>query len=174
VGLPLAFLLVAYLYSIGGPSYAVVGGILGGLIATSSNVVWGAYWDWKNYSVKADFRTSTKVLASSALAAVAAYLFITLLSLPYILLLVGSFLIFLSVYLTVAPLIGAINNTDLDNLKSKTSNLGMISKILDLPLIFMRKIYNINNHKNKKEKRFNQSQKLVKRSFYGVVSNVCH
>lgn len=144
VGLMLAYFLVVYLYSIGGPAYAVIGGILGGLIATVPNAVWGLYWCWKNYKAKADFIISAKIFASSALAAVAAYAFIFLFNLPYVVKLVGGFAIFIVVYLSAAPLIGAINKTDIGNLKAMTSSLGVISKILEFPLLFMQKICTLN------------------------------
>ena len=77
VGLPLSYLLVAYFYSIGGSSYAVIGGIVGALIATIPNVAWGLHWSWKNYRVKADFGASAKIFVASALASAAAFLFIS-------------------------------------------------------------------------------------------------
>lgn len=100
VGLPLAYVLVAYFYSIGGASFAVIGGIVGALIATTPNVAWGLYWSWKNYKVKADFGVSAKIFASSAFASVAAFLFISFFSLriPFGIILVGGFVVFLLVY----------------------------------------------------------------------------
>ncbi len=142
VGLPLAYLLVTYFYSIGGASFAVIGGILGALIATTPNVAWGLYWSWKNYKVKADFGASAKIFASSALASVAAFLFISFFSLriPFGIILVGGFIVFLVVYLVAAPLLGAVNQMDIDNFRTMFSGLGVVSKVLNLPLMFMRKM----------------------------------
>jgi hypothetical protein len=42
--------------------------------------------------------------------------------------------LFLATYLTVAPLIGAINQTDINNLRAMFSGLGIISKLLEIPL----------------------------------------
>ncbi len=134
------FFLVVYLYSVGGSSYAVIGGILGVFIASAANVVWGAYWSWKKYSVKPDFRISAKILVSAMFAAAAAYLFINVLSLPYIFQLLGGCVVFLFVYLTVASLIGAINSTDINSLRSMTSNLGLLSKVLNPIFTGMQKI----------------------------------
>jgi O-antigen/teichoic acid export membrane protein len=146
VGLPLAYLIVSYFYSIGGPSFAVIGGILGTLVASTPGVVWGLYWSWKKYRVKADFRISAKIFASSAIASVVTYLFISFLSFPgYLITLVGGFIVFLVVYLASAPLIGAVNQTDIDNFKTMFSGLGVVSKILDVPLVFMRKMCKNNN-----------------------------
>jgi hypothetical protein len=147
VGLPLAYLSVAYFYSVGGPLYAVIGGIVGTLIATMPNVAWGLYWSWKNYKVKADFRISAKIFVSSALASVLTYLFISFFSLPYWITLVMGFVIFMVVYLVSAPLIGVVNQADIDNFKAMFSGLGLVSKILNFPLLFMRKMCRKSNAK---------------------------
>jgi stage V sporulation protein B len=140
VGLPLAYFLVAYFASIGGPSYAVIGGIIGSIIATAPNVAWGLIWIWRKYRVKADFMSSARILAASLLASGAAYLFINFFSLPYWMLLVAGFFVFLLIYLVAAPLLGAVNRMDIDNFRAMFSGLGPVSKILDIPLKFMRKM----------------------------------
>jgi O-antigen/teichoic acid export membrane protein len=147
VGLPIAYLLVSYFYSIGGPSFAVIGGIVGTLIATTPNVAWGLYWSWKKYRVKADFRVSAKIFAASAIASLVTYLFINIFSLAYWITLVTGFVVFSVVYLAGAPLLGAVNQADIDNFKTMFSSLGAISKILDVPLLFMRKMCKVNNAK---------------------------
>jgi O-antigen/teichoic acid export membrane protein len=43
IGLPLAWFMVPYFSSIGGASFAVVGGILGTLIAAIPSTAWGLY-----------------------------------------------------------------------------------------------------------------------------------
>ena len=137
VGLPLAFLLVDYFNSIGGPEYAIIGGILGSLIATVPNIAWGLHWSWKNYKVKADFGVSAKILTSSTLAMAITYMFIKIVNLPSFLELASGFFIFMVAYLITAPLIGAINKADIENLKSMSSGLGIFSRLLDLPLKIM-------------------------------------
>ena len=150
-GLPLAYVLVSYLYSIGGPSYAVIGGIVGTLIASIPGLIWSIHWSWKRYGVKPDFRISAKIFAASAIASAVTYLFITALNLPYLFTLVSGFVVFLMLYLVTAPLIGAVNHTDIDNFKAMFSSLGVISIILDFPLIFMRKMCSIKNFRNGKK-----------------------
>ena len=142
VGLPLAVFLVPYLYPIGGASLVVVGGIVCALIATSPNVAWGLYWSWKNYKVTADFDASAKIFASSALASLAAFLFISFFSMriPFGIILLGGFVVFLLVYLVAAPLLGAVNQMDIDNFRTMFSSLGVASKVLNVPLMFMRKL----------------------------------
>jgi predicted ABC-type exoprotein transport system permease subunit len=150
VGLPLAIFLVPYFYSIGGASLVVVGGIVCALIATIPNVAWGLHWSWKNYKVKADFGASAKIFVASALASVAAFLFISFLSLhiPFGIILLGGFVVFLLVYLVAAPLLGAVNQMDIDNFRTMLSSLGAVSKVLNVFLMFMRKLCRNNPEKN--------------------------
>ena len=139
--------LVAYFNPIGGPSLAVIGGILGTLISTLPSLIWALHWSWKNYKVKTDFRNSAKIFAASAIASIVTYLFISFLSLPYFVILLSGFVVFTVVYLAVAPLIGAVNQTDIDNFKNMFSSLGIIAKILSFPLFFMRKMCEVKNSK---------------------------
>jgi hypothetical protein len=44
------------------------------------------------------------------------------------------------VYLVAAPLLGAINSTDIENFKSMFSSLGFIARIFRIPLLLMEKI----------------------------------
>jgi stage V sporulation protein B len=146
IGLPLAYFMVAFFYGLGGTnpetsaSYAVIGGLLGSIIATIPGMVWGLVWSWKNYHVKADFGVSFKIFVASLIASGAAYAVISFLSLPYWMLLAAGFVVFLLVYLTMAPLLGAVNRMDIGNFRMMFSGLGIFSKLLHLPLSFMSKI----------------------------------
>ena len=48
-------------------------------------------------------------------------------------------IMFLATYLITAPLIGAINQTDTNNLKAMFSGLGITSKLLEIPLTLVKK-----------------------------------
>lgn len=142
IGLPLAYLLVAYFYSIGGPSLAVIGGLIGALIATIPSVTWAFYWSYKNYRVKANFSSSARILFSSLLAAASVFLLISFFSLriPFGIILIGGFVVFMMVYLAAAPLLGAVDSADIDNFRTMFSGLGIVAKILRYPLWFMEKL----------------------------------
>jgi O-antigen/teichoic acid export membrane protein len=140
VGIPLAFLMVAYFNEVGGASFAIIGGILGSLIASMPGMVWGLIWSWKNYHVKADFGNSLKIVAASMLSAAASYLLVSLLSLPWWVMLVAGTAVFMLVYLTVTPLLGAVNHMDILNFQTMFSGLGVVSRVLNLPLRYMRRI----------------------------------
>ena len=72
-------------------------------------------------------------------AAIATYLFLSVLNAANWVLLVTGMVLFLAVYLTAAPLIGAINQTDINNLRAMFSGLGVISKLLEIPLTLVEK-----------------------------------
>lgn len=139
IGLPFAYFLVYYLGLIGGPSYAVVGGILGILVAAIPAAAWGFYWCWKNYKVKADFGSSARIFAASAIAALITFLFVNFVALPYVITLVLGIVLFMVVYLVAAPLLGAVNQTDINNFKSMSSGLGFIAIFLNPPLLLMQR-----------------------------------
>jgi O-antigen/teichoic acid export membrane protein len=146
VGLPLAYFLVAFSYSLGGAdaqisaSYAVIGGIAGSLVASMPGMIWGLVWIWKKYHVKADFGVSGKIFAASLIASIAAFLLISFLSLPYWMMLGAGVAVFLLAYLVAAPLFGAVNRLDIENFRTMFSGLGIVSKFLNVPLVFMQKM----------------------------------
>ena len=140
LGLPFGTALIIFLNNMGGSSYAVIGGILGILISSAPGLIWGLHWVWKEYRIKADFINSGKILSASCVAAVTTYLFLWFFAFsPWINLSLGL-IIFVITYLTVSPLIGAIDKTDVENFRSMFSGLGIFSYILEIPLRFVEKI----------------------------------
>lgn len=142
IGIPLALLLVGYFYSVGGATLAIIGGLIGALVATIPNVVWGLVWSWKHYGVKADFGISFKILVASLLSSGVAYGIIVFLNaaVPQGIVLIIGVAVFILVYMASAPLLGAVNRMDIANFATMFSGLGIVSKVLDLPLGFMGRI----------------------------------
>ncbi|MGB9914277.1 MAG: flippase [Candidatus Bathyarchaeales archaeon] len=131
-GVLLAFLLI--------PSFGIVGLIIGSIASRAPAIFIGLYWVWKNYKAKVNFASSFKILFASVIAAAAAFLAISLTAFAdWIELAIGGST-FIATYLTLAPLIGAITSCDIKNLKVLFSGLGLISKILNIPLAVMEKL----------------------------------
>ena len=139
IGLPLAFIMI--------PVFGVVGGILTSIISTVPSLSFVLYWVWKHYRVKADFKASIKIIWASLIAAVAAYLAINVIGYNDWLRLAVGIAVFLVLYLVSAPLTDAIKQTDIDNLRAMFSGLGVISKILEIPLRIMEKFAGIRHNK---------------------------
>jgi stage V sporulation protein B len=130
-GLPLAFLLI--------PTLGIVGVILGSFFAGLPSLFWGLHWTWKHYEVKVDLRSSAKILAASTVAMVTTYLLLNFLNMAdWIELAIGA-VTFLMVYTTVAPLINAITQSDISNLRKMFSGLGIISKLINVILTIAEK-----------------------------------
>jgi len=131
-GIPLALILI--------PAIGIVGLIITNTVAGIPSMVIGLYWIWRHYKAKADLKTSAKILIASAVAALTAFLITTFVASAYWLELATGGAVFLLTYLILAPLIGAINLSDIQNLKVMFSGLRAISKLLNIPLTAMEKI----------------------------------
>ena len=128
-GIPLAILLI--------PQFEIVGLIFASLIASIPDLSISLYWIWKHYRVRIDFSSSAKILLACGLSGLVAYLFVNGFFAPsWINLLVGATL-FLLVYLVSIPVIGAIDQTDLNNLRVMFSGLGFVSKLLEIPIVII-------------------------------------
>jgi len=142
IGVPLAFALI--------PAFEIVGVILCIVVSGVPSIFVGINWIWKSFRTKADFRSSVKIFLASAIATMATYVFLNVFdAIAWITLTVGVIL-FLATYLLTAPLIGAINQTDINNLRSMFSGLGIVSKLLEIPLTLMEKP--LQTHLNRTEK----------------------
>jgi PST family polysaccharide transporter len=131
IGVPMAFLMI--------PQLGIPGVIIVALVAGIPSMFIGLHWAWKRYGTKTDFRASAKIFLSSATAAIATYLSLSVLNAANWVLLATGMALFLAIYLTVAPLIGAINQTDINNLRAMFSGLGIMSKLLEIPLTIVEK-----------------------------------
>jgi O-antigen/teichoic acid export membrane protein len=132
VGVPLAFILI--------PTFGILGVIVGPYLAGKPSLFWALYWTWKHYKVKVDFKSSTRIFIASAIAAITTYLSLNLLATAEWIRLVIGGIVFLGIFLFAAPMIGAFNQTDINNLKTMFSGLGIISKLMNIPFVILEKI----------------------------------
>jgi stage V sporulation protein B len=126
VGFPLGVALI--------PTYGVIGLIIASVFAGMPSTLWGLYWIWKHYKARANFQSSAKIFAASAIAAVLAYLPTAFLSTADWVKLIIGLIIFITVYILAAPIIGAVSLTDINNLRIMFSSMGTLSKIINIPL----------------------------------------
>jgi O-antigen/teichoic acid export membrane protein len=138
IGLPLGFILI--------PTLGITGLIIANTVSGVPSMLWGLHWIWKHYKAKADLKSSTKILAASAISATIAFLILNFIAYAYWIELIAGGAIFLASYLITAPIIGAINQSDIKNLKTMFSGLGIISKLLNVTLTLMEKLSKTNNN----------------------------
>jgi O-antigen/teichoic acid export membrane protein len=131
-GIPLALILI--------PLAGISGMIIGALISGIPCLFIYLYLAWKKYGTKIDFVSSAKIFLSSLLSAVVTYLVLDAIPfMAWVDLVVGA-VVFIAIYLTSVSLLGAIKQTDIDNLRSMFVGLGFVSKILEIPLGLIEKI----------------------------------
>jgi O-antigen/teichoic acid export membrane protein len=134
VGIPLAFVLI--------PLYGIVGVILGNTLAGSAGVFWTLWWVWKHYKMKPDFTSSIRILVASAFAAIVTYLLLNSSNFADLINLVIGGATFLAAYVILGPALGAITSEDIHNLREMLSGLGIVSRIINIPLILAEKVAN--------------------------------
>src|SRR5208282_1339292 len=91
------------------------------------------YFAWRYLQATVDLRAIGAIFGASALG-YAAMLLLSYLALPSLLALVADVLAFLFVYLTAAPLVGAIDVADVETLGAAFEGLGVLSDALQLIL----------------------------------------
>jgi len=132
LGIPLAVLLI--------PAFGILGVIVGILLTGIPSLFWALCWIWKHYKVKADFKSLTRIFLSSAIAATITYLSLNFLATDEWIRLLAGGTIFLGIYIFAAPITGAVNQADINNLRVMFSGLGIISKLINILLIAVERI----------------------------------
>jgi putative peptidoglycan lipid II flippase len=121
IGFPLGWMLI--------PVYSILGMIATSIVSGIPATFLGLLWIWRHYKVRADFRSSARILiASTITAAITSGSLVLIPFDDWIRLLIGATL-FLSVYIIMASMIGAITQDDISNLRFMFADLGFVSKI---------------------------------------------
>ena len=138
IGIPIAFVLI--------PPFEIVGLIFTILFASLPSLLLGIYWIWKHYQITVDFTSSAKILIASTIAGLITFLLINaFVAADWIKLITGAVLFF-AIYLISSPLVGSINQVDINNLRVMFSGLGILSRLLEIPFRFIEKLLK-NNEK---------------------------
>ena len=121
------------------PMTGILIGIFGIVLSGSSlpGLIWGLTWVWKKYRIKVDLWSAVKIFAASTVAGLLTVLYLSFFRASPLIQLVTGFFLFLLIYLVGAPLLGAVNRGDIDNVRAMFSGLGVVSKLLEVPLKIM-------------------------------------
>ena len=123
IGVPMASVMI--------PMLGVTGVILVTLSAGLPSMLWGLSFIWRRYKVKADLRSSAKILAASTIAATVTYATLNLIHLAE------------WIRLARAPMIGAITQSEINNLRVMLSGLGFFSKLANIPLTLTERVLSL-------------------------------
>jgi O-antigen/teichoic acid export membrane protein len=122
------------------PYFGVIGLLIVHISVGMPGILISLWWINKHYKATIDWKSSTKIIVASALSGFLTYLVTSQMNLAgWITLIIGS-IVFLSSYIIIAPLIGAITYIDIQNLKAMLTSLGPLATIINTLLIPIEKI----------------------------------
>ncbi len=125
------------------PTFGILGLIASHLLAGLPSLIIALWWIKKHYKATVDWKSSTKIITASAIASFPTYIAATQLTLPNWLTLILGAAIYLITYMIIAPLIGAINKKDIQNLQETLEGFGPLSYILKIPLSLIERLITI-------------------------------
>lgn len=132
IGIPLALFIV--------PTFGIPGLILVNIVGGLPSMSIAVYWVWRHYEVVLDFRESIKILSSAVMSAGLTYFALSIITTSEWIRLALGVITFVSAYLILAPAIGAINQDDTNNLRAMFSNLWVLSKLIEIPLVMVETV----------------------------------
>jgi O-antigen/teichoic acid export membrane protein len=132
VGLPLSLTLI--------PRLGITGLIVTTLVASTPGLLIGLWWAKTHLNVSIDLTASVKILFTSAIAALTTYLVTSRMALVNWMKLAAGASVFLGIYLTGIPLLGALNKADIQSLREVLSGLGPFYKLFKHPLNLIEKL----------------------------------
>jgi O-antigen/teichoic acid export membrane protein len=135
IGFPVGYLLIM--------QFGVLGLIITSLTAGIPSTVIILFWINKHYGLTVDWRSSTKILASSLTAAALTYALVSTLTFSSWMRLIIGVCFFLIIFVAATLLTRTLNKGDLDNLRGMTSGLGPLSKIINCILNLIEKIMTV-------------------------------
>ena len=121
------------------PFYGVVGLIVTILFSMLPSIIISLWWIKKQYNATINYQSSVKIILASSLSAIFSYVVVLFLDVAIWIILVLGAVIFLFTYLITAPLIGAINREDTENLKEMLKALGPLAPFFNILLNIIEK-----------------------------------
>jgi stage V sporulation protein B len=132
IGLPVGYLLIM--------QFGVLGLIITSLTTGIPSLIIGLVWIKKHYGLIVDWKSSTKIVASSLTAAILTYTFEIALPFSNWIRLIIGVVFFTLIFIFATLLTRTLNQYDLSNLRSMSTGLGSLAKIIDNILNILEKI----------------------------------
>jgi O-antigen/teichoic acid export membrane protein len=132
IGFPMGYILIQY--------FNIFGLIFTTLLAPIPSLILSIIWLKKHYELTIDWISSAKILLSSAITAALTYLLLSITHLSPIIELIIGLVFFVIVLFGILIITKTLSIHDIDNLRTMTTNIGPITKIIHLVLNVMEKI----------------------------------
>ena len=124
IGFPLGYFLIM--------KFGVMGLIAIMLTAGLPSLFISLFWIKKHYELTVDWKSSLRIVLSSLITAALTYALVSHLSLPSYLRLIIGVAVFSLVFILIALLTRAVNESDIKNLREIAKGLGMLEKPISL------------------------------------------
>jgi len=135
VGVPLSLVLI--------PRFRILGLIATILLAGIPSLALGLHWIKRDFGITIGWISSAKIFLSSGIAAAVTYLTVFQLNFPNWVKLVVGGTVFLIVYIITILIIGALNQSDINNLREMLSELGPFSRLFNFLLNLVEKLLTV-------------------------------
>ena len=132
IGFPMGYLLIM--------NFGVLGLLVTSLTAGLPGLIIALSFIKKNYGVTIEWRSSAKILASSAIAAALTFLLVFELGFSSWIRLVIGAVFFIVVFVIAALLTKTIDRTDIANIREMTSSLGPVGRLVNIFLRLLEKL----------------------------------
>jgi O-antigen/teichoic acid export membrane protein len=134
IGFPFGYILIF--------NFGVLGLIAASLLSDLPSTIMGLRFIKKNYGAQVDWRSSAKILISSAIPATLTYFFVMQLPLASWIRLIIGFTFFVIILVPAILLSRAIDRNDIKNLRDMITSVGIGGKMLAIFLNFIEKLMN--------------------------------
>jgi putative peptidoglycan lipid II flippase len=132
IGFPMGFVLIM--------QFGVLGLIITTLISGLPSLFMSLRWAKRHYDVSVDWRSSARILLSSASAAVTTYIIISQLNFASWLRLIIGVAVFLLTFIAAMLFTRTLTKSDIKNLRAMTSGFGFLSGLLNRILDLFQKL----------------------------------
>lgn len=131
-GLPLSIILI--------PRFGVIGLLLTAIIASKPNLFYALWWVKKNFGFTINWIASARIYISAGSASLVTYYLLTSTNyMDWADLFLGGVFFFL-IYSLLVPLIGALEKSDINNLRNIMSGLGPLASIFNIFLAVVERL----------------------------------
>jgi O-antigen/teichoic acid export membrane protein len=135
IGIPVGYILIM--------TFGVLGLIATTLIAGIPSLLISIFWIKKHYELTVDWRSSTKILFASAIAAIPTYVLVSQLEVSnWIRLVIGAGF-FIIVYVFAALFTRTVTRADISNIRNMISGIGGLNRIISRLLDMIEKMIDV-------------------------------
>jgi O-antigen/teichoic acid export membrane protein len=135
IGIPVGYILIM--------TFGVLGLIATTLIAGIPSLLISIFWIKKHYELTVDWRSSTKILFASAIAAIPTYVLVSQLEVSnWIRLVIGAGF-FIIVYVFAALFTRTVTRVDISNIRNMISGIGGLNRIISRLLDMIEKMIDV-------------------------------